>query len=112
VSLLAGIDLLTGKVHAVVKDKHRSREFIEFLKHRSEHDRKHRSGTELTLGDQGRCSLSATRSLLRDQAKADRSKYENSWLVRGEQDLCDFSAAEWRVCDRSQSRPFSAGKPI
>src|SRR5256714_11476409 len=32
VSLLAGIDLLTGKVHALVKDLHRSREFIEFLK--------------------------------------------------------------------------------
>ena len=30
-SLLAGIDLLTGKVHALVKDRHRSREFIEFL---------------------------------------------------------------------------------
>src|SRR6266436_6059285 len=27
-SLLAGIDLLTGKVHALVKDRHRSREFI------------------------------------------------------------------------------------
>jgi len=32
VSLLAGIDLLTGTVHALVKDRHRSREFIEFLK--------------------------------------------------------------------------------
>ena len=32
VSLLAGIDLITGKVHALVKDRHRSREFIEFLK--------------------------------------------------------------------------------
>src|ERR1700693_2347153 len=32
VSLLAGIDLITGKVHAIVKDRHRSREFIEFLK--------------------------------------------------------------------------------
>ncbi|MGH7190932.1 MAG: IS630 family transposase [Acetobacteraceae bacterium] len=31
ISLLAGIDLLTGQVHAVVKDRHRSREFIEFL---------------------------------------------------------------------------------
>jgi len=31
VSLLAGIDLLTGQVHALVKDRHRSREFIEFL---------------------------------------------------------------------------------
>jgi hypothetical protein len=29
-SLLAGIDLLTGKVHALVRDRHRSREFIEF----------------------------------------------------------------------------------
>ena len=32
VSLLAGIDLVTGKVHALVKERHRSREFIEFLK--------------------------------------------------------------------------------
>src|SRR4030081_1320280 len=31
-SLLAGIDLLTGKVHALVKDTHRSRDFIDFLK--------------------------------------------------------------------------------
>jgi len=29
---LAGIDLLTGKVHVLVRDRHRSREFIEFLK--------------------------------------------------------------------------------
>jgi transposase len=27
-----GLILLTGKVHALVKDRHRSREFIEFLK--------------------------------------------------------------------------------
>jgi transposase len=32
VSLLAGIDLITGQVHALVKDRHRSREFLEFLK--------------------------------------------------------------------------------
>jgi transposase len=32
VSLLAGIDLVSGKVHALVRDRHRSREFIEFLK--------------------------------------------------------------------------------
>jgi transposase len=30
-SLLAGIDLITGKVHALVRDRHRSREFVEFL---------------------------------------------------------------------------------
>jgi len=32
VSLLAGIHLLTSQVHSLVKDRHRSREFIEFLK--------------------------------------------------------------------------------
>src|SRR6266436_545219 len=32
VSLLAGIDLLTGKVYFFCSDRHRSREFIEFLK--------------------------------------------------------------------------------
>ena len=31
-SLLAGIDLLTGQVHARVEERHRSREFIGFLK--------------------------------------------------------------------------------
>jgi transposase len=30
-SLLAGIDLLTGQVHATVEDRHRSREFVGFL---------------------------------------------------------------------------------
>ncbi|WP_409997263.1 transposase [Bradyrhizobium cosmicum] len=29
---MAGIDQLTGKVHALVKERHRGREFIEFLK--------------------------------------------------------------------------------
>jgi transposase len=32
VSLLAGIDLLTGEVHGMVADRHRSREFVAFLK--------------------------------------------------------------------------------
>lgn len=31
-SLLAGIDLLTGQVHACVENRHRSREFVSFLK--------------------------------------------------------------------------------
>jgi transposase len=31
-SLLAGIDLLTGHVHGLVVDRHRSREFVEFLR--------------------------------------------------------------------------------
>ena len=32
VRLLAGIDLLNGKVYGLARDRHRSREFIEFLK--------------------------------------------------------------------------------
>ena len=32
VSLLAGIDLLNGKVHGLVADRHRSKEFVQFLK--------------------------------------------------------------------------------
>ena len=32
VTLMAGIDLLSGHVHALVRERHRSREFIEFLK--------------------------------------------------------------------------------
>jgi hypothetical protein len=31
-SLLAGIDLPTGEVHASVEERHRSREFVAFLK--------------------------------------------------------------------------------
>lgn len=32
VSLLAGIDLFSGKVHGMVADRHRSREFVQYLK--------------------------------------------------------------------------------
>jgi len=32
VSLLAGIDLFTGQVHGMVAERHRSREFVEYLK--------------------------------------------------------------------------------
>ena len=32
VTLMAGIDLVSGRVHALVTDRHRSREFIELLK--------------------------------------------------------------------------------
>jgi len=33
ISLLGAIDLLTGNIHIILRDKHRSEEFIEFLKH-------------------------------------------------------------------------------
>jgi transposase len=37
VTLLAGIDLLTGIAHGIVRDRHRSREFVEFLGVLDEH---------------------------------------------------------------------------
>src|SRR3981081_4717978 len=45
-SLLAGIDLLTGKIHAPVRDRNRRREFIEFLKRR---DAAYPAGTAIKL---------------------------------------------------------------
>lgn len=45
-SLLAGIDLLTGQVHACVEDRHRSREFVGFLKRL---DAAYPSDTAITL---------------------------------------------------------------
>jgi len=37
VSLMAGIDLLSGVVHGIVVDRHRSREFIRFLQNLDKH---------------------------------------------------------------------------
>jgi transposase len=45
-SLLAGIDLLTGRVHARVEERHRSREFIAFLE---QLDRAYPSATAIKL---------------------------------------------------------------
>jgi transposase len=64
VSLLAGIDLITGKVHALVKDRHRSREFIEFLK----------------LVDAAYPSHTAIRLIL-DNHSAHISKETKAWLA-------------------------------
>jgi transposase len=63
-SLLAGIDLLTGKVHALVRDRHRSREFIEFLKLL---DRSYPDGTAIKL--------------ILDNHSAHISKETRSWLA-------------------------------
>lgn len=46
VSLMAGIDLLNGKVHGIVVDRHRSQEFIMFLKLV---DRQYASGAKIRL---------------------------------------------------------------
>jgi transposase len=64
VSLLAGIDLVTGKVHALVKDRHRSREFIDFLK----------------LVDAAYPAHTAIRLIL-DNHSAHISKETNAWLA-------------------------------
>src|SRR5512135_649166 len=56
-SLLAGIDLLTGKVHACVEDRHRSREFIGFL------------------------ATGTTIKLILDNHSSHISKETNSWLA-------------------------------
>ncbi|MBX9847403.1 MAG: IS630 family transposase [Xanthobacteraceae bacterium] len=63
-SLLAGIDLLSGKVHALVRDRHRSREFIELLKLL---DGAYPTGTAIKL--------------ILDNHSAHISKETNAWLA-------------------------------
>jgi hypothetical protein len=46
VTLLAGIDLRSGKVHAMVEDRHRSREFVGFL---TRPDKAYSTNTEIHL---------------------------------------------------------------
>jgi transposase len=63
-SLLAGIDLVTGKVHALVKDRHRSCEFIEFLQ----------------LVDSAYPASTAIKIIL-DNHSAHTSKETKAWIV-------------------------------
>jgi transposase len=65
VSLLAGIDLLTGQVHALVRDRHRSCEFIEFLE----------------LLDATYPAHTAIKMIL-DNHSAHISKETNAWLAK------------------------------
>jgi transposase len=65
VSLLAGIDLLTGQVHALVRDRHRSCEFIEFLQ----------------LLDAAYPAHTAIKLIL-DNHSAHISKETNAWLAK------------------------------
>jgi transposase len=74
VSLLAGIDLLTGAVHALVKDRHRSREFIEFLK----------------LLDAAYPTYTAIRLIL-DNHSAHISKETKAWLAEQPAGRFDFT---------------------
>jgi transposase len=74
VSLLAGIDLLTGKVHALVKDRHRSREFVEFLK----------------LLDRAYPTHTAIKLIL-DNHSAHISKETKAWLAQQPPDRFEFT---------------------
>jgi transposase len=63
-SLLAGIDLLTGKVHACVEEHHRSREFVSFL---TKIDAAYPTGTAIKL--------------ILDNHSAHISKETKAWLA-------------------------------
>jgi transposase len=63
-SLLAGIDLMTGVVHARVEERHRSREFIEILK---QIDAAHAPATAIKI--------------ILDNHSAHTSKQTKAWLA-------------------------------
>jgi transposase len=73
-SLLAGIDLATGKVHALVKDRHRSCEFIEFLQ----------------LLDAAYPASTAIKIIL-DNHSAHTSKETKAWLVTQPEGRFEFT---------------------
>jgi transposase len=73
-SLLAGIDLVTGKVHALVKDRHRSCEFIEFL----------------TLLDAAYPASTAIKIIL-DNHSAHTSKETKAWLATQPEGRFEFT---------------------
>jgi transposase len=73
-SLLAGIGLVTGKVHARVEDRHRSREFIEFLKLL---DAAYPASTAITL--------------IRDNHSAHISKETKAWLATQPEGRFEFT---------------------
>jgi transposase len=75
-SLLAGIDLVTGKVHALVKDRHRSCEFIEFLQ----------------LVDSSYPASTAIKIIL-DNHSAHTSKETKAWLVIQPEGRFEFTFA-------------------
>ena len=64
--MLAGIDLVTGKVHALLKDRLRSREFIEFLELLDAADPAQRA-IKLILDNRGAHISKETKAGLADQ---------------------------------------------
>ncbi len=95
VSLLAGIDLLTGQVHALVKDRHRSREFIEFLK----------------LVDAAYPSHTAIKLIL-DNHSAHISKETKAWLAAQPEGRFTFVLRPSRAPGSISSRVSSPTRPL
>jgi hypothetical protein len=85
ITQLAGIDLLTGQVHVLVRDRHRSREFIEFLK----------------LVDAAYPTHTAIKLIL-DNHSAHISKETKAWLAK--QPVCRFDAPSHPSRFLAQSR--------
>jgi transposase len=73
-SLLTGIDLVTGKAHALVRDRHRSCEFIEFL----------------TLLDAAYPASTAIKIIL-DNHSAHTSKETKAWLASQPEGRFEFT---------------------
>src|ERR1700758_464941 len=73
-SLLTGIDLVTGKAHALVRDRHRSCEFIEFL----------------TLLDAAYPASTAIKIIL-DNLSAHTSKETKAWLASQPEGRFEFT---------------------
>src|SRR6266403_803530 len=96
VSLLAGIDLLTGQVHALVQDRHRSREFIEFLK----------------LIDAAYPAHTAIKLIL-DNHSAHISKETKAWLAEQPAGRFEFTFTPKHTAPGStSSRAFSPNSPV
>jgi transposase len=87
-SLLAGINLVTGKVHALVKDCHRSREFIEFLK-LLDAAYPRLTAIKLILDNHSAHISKETRAWLAEQPA-------QRWLIRVKKELSHEPAQCWR----------------
>jgi hypothetical protein len=95
--LLAGIDLLTGQVHALVKDRHRSCEFIELLK----------------LIDAAYPTHTAIKLIL-DNHSAHISKETKAWLADQRAGRFEFVFRLdncWKPNPLARSRPPSPSRP-
>src|SRR6202050_653337 len=93
-SLLAGIDLMTGVVHASVERRHRSREFVKFLK---KLDAAHPPATAITL--------------ILDNHSAHKSKETMAWLASSPKDASRSSTRPNTAPGSISSRDFSPSSP-